>query len=67
MSGWKTVLFNGGLGIVALIAELLNYLSVFNWREVLPPEYAPGVILGIGVANIVLRHVTTGPAGWRQK
>ena len=66
MSGWKTILFNGGLGLLALLAELLAYFQAFNWREVLPPDLAPIVILGVGVANILLRHLTTGPAGWRK-
>lgn len=66
MSGWKTLLFNVGLAVLALVAELLAFFQAFDWREILPSDYAPFVILGIGIANILLRHVTSGPAGWRK-
>lgn len=64
MHGWKTFLFNGALGALALLAELMSYLSDVDWKEVVPPDAAPYVVLVIGMANIVLRHLTKGPAGW---
>ncbi|WP_417480768.1 hypothetical protein [Maricaulis maris] len=66
MSGWKTFLFNGGIGALILAAELLDHLALVDWREILPEGTAPLVVLLIGIGNILLRHVTRGPAGWRR-
>lgn len=66
MSGWKTLFFNGGVGVVALLAELANNLDIVDLREVLPVQATPIAAIGIGVANIVLRHITNSPAGWRK-
>lgn len=66
MSGWKTFLFNGAIGLVALLGELLAYFSTIDWKLILPPEQVPFVLLGIGAVNILLRHVTTGRAAWRK-
>ncbi|ADZ71339.1 hypothetical protein [Polymorphum gilvum] len=65
MTGWKTLLFNGGLAALVLAAEILDHLAVVDWRQIVPPGAAPLVVLAIGLANIMLRHVTHGPAGWR--
>jgi hypothetical protein len=66
MPGWKTLLFNGGIGAAVLAGQLLSYFEAVDWSVLLPPDIAPYAVLGIGIANIVLRHVTGGPAGWRQ-
>ncbi|NBN62882.1 hypothetical protein [Pannonibacter tanglangensis] len=66
MSGWRTLLFNGGLGLAALIGQVLDQMSVIDWTAVLPPDWVPVVLFAVGVANVALRHVTTGPAGWRR-
>ena len=65
MSGWKTLAFNGSVGLAAVLAELLSYVSSMDWQEILPPEMVPHAVLAMGIANIVLRHVTHGPAAWR--
>lgn len=65
-SGWRTVALNAALGILAVGVELLSYLAVFDWRSILPPEKAPYVILGVGVANIALRAFTDGRMGERR-
>ncbi|MBO0345187.1 hypothetical protein [Roseibium limicola] len=64
MQGWKTFVFNGAMGFVAILAELMSYLTDLDWKQLVPPESAPYVVLSIGVANILLRHMTSGPAGW---
>lgn len=65
MRGWKTLVVNGVIGGAVLAVDLLTYLGAADWGAVLPPERAAMVVLVIGLANIVLRHVTSGPAGWR--
>ncbi|MEP0234136.1 hypothetical protein [Roseibium sp.] len=67
MSGWKTLLFNGGVGILVAIAQLVEHVSVVEWSEILPADMTPWVIIAIGIINILLRHVTRGAAGWKVK
>ncbi|GAA0784107.1 hypothetical protein E1180_09360 [Roseibium denhamense] len=66
MHGWKTLVFNGTVGLTALCAEVLSYLEAADWHSVLPEGQAALVIAALGFANILLRHVTTGPAGWKR-
>lgn len=48
----KTVWLNS----LATLIEVANYVSPF-----IPPQYHAAVVAGIGVANVVLRSVTTQP------
>ncbi|WP_420411266.1 hypothetical protein [Roseibium sp.] len=66
MRGWKTLALNGAVGAAVVLLEMLTFLGAADWKAILPPERAALVMLGIGLANIVLRHVTSGPAGWRK-
>lgn len=63
LKGWRTVLVNIAFAAFAAAAELLSYLAIFDWRSVLPPEYAPYVVLSVNVLNIVLRASTTSRVG----
>lgn len=65
MRGWKTLVLNGLVGCAILAIELLTFAGAADWQAILPPERAAIVVLSVGVANIFLRHVTSGPAGWR--
>lgn len=60
--GWRTILINLVMAIGFALAEIMAYLSIVDWREFIPPEYAPWVVVGINLLNIILRHVTTKPA-----
>lgn len=66
MEGWKTLVFNGAIGLLVIVKELVTYTSGFDWSAILPHQTAEMVILGLGIANILLRHVTVGSAGWRK-
>lgn len=61
MTGWKTIVTN-------LIALLASCLLVFGIE--LSPEdqaaLASGLTVLITVANLVLRHFTTTPPGYKQ-
>lgn len=67
MRGWKTLVLNSVVGLGVVVLEILTFLNAADWHALLPPERAALVILGTGVANILLRHVTSGPAGWRRE
>jgi hypothetical protein len=59
MKGWRT------LGLNAAVA-LLGVAQATNWTDVLGSNSAAGwVVTGIGVANMVLRSLTTTPVGKR--
>ncbi|WP_029060256.1 hypothetical protein [Stappia stellulata] len=66
MHGWKTLLLNlaAAVGIIAL--EVLRYLADVDWSAHLSPPTALWLVVGVNVANIVLRHVTSGPPAWRR-
>ncbi|MTI43709.1 hypothetical protein JM93_01594 [Roseibium hamelinense] len=65
MRGWKTAVLNGSvLGLMGL-GEVLAHLAGVNWHQILPDGIAGLVVVGLGAANLVLRHMTDSPAGWR--
>ncbi len=66
MRGWKTLAVNLAIGGGVLVIELLTFFGAADWHSILPPDRATLVVLVLGVANILLRHVTSGPAGWRR-
>ncbi len=63
MKGYRTILINFALASLALAAEITSWLTAFDWAAWLPPQYALWVIVGVNIANIVLRFVTTTPVG----
>ncbi len=57
MKGWRT------LGVNAAVA-LLGVAQATNWTDVLGSSSTAGwVVTGVGVANMVLRSLTTTPVG----
>lgn len=66
MKGFRTLITNFSFAILALLAETLAFLDVFDWKAVLPPDYAPWAILVIGLLNIWLRFITKTPVGRKQ-
>lgn len=65
-SGWKTFPFNSLVGFSVIALQISDYLDKFPWPDVLPPREAGWVALALGIINILLRHWTVGPAGWRK-
>ena len=63
MKGYRTILINFALAVLALAAEIASWLTTFEWAAWLPPQYAPWAIITVNVANITLRFVTTTPVG----
>lgn len=66
MNGWKTLAFNGAVGIASLGGRVLDQLEVIDWSKILPGGWGPFAVMAIGLINILLRHVTTEPAAWRK-
>lgn len=64
--GWRSWVFNGiSIALVALGA-MLELASGFEWKEILPPNVAPWVVMGIALANVGLRAVTTTRVGMKR-
>ncbi|MCA1297546.1 lysozyme [Stappia indica] len=66
MRGWKTLVLNGLAAGAALLLECLHYLAGVDWTSHLAPQSALWVVIALNLGNILLRHVTDGPAGWRR-
>lgn len=66
MRGWKTLLLNLAATASVVLLEILRYLADVDWSAHLPPQAALWAVVGVNVANIVLRHVTAGPPAWRE-
>jgi hypothetical protein len=56
LKGYKTVIFNSATALAALA----QYADLV---QVVAPEYVPLVLLVVGIANLVLRYLTTTPIG----
>lgn len=50
-------------GILPYLADTFSYLNGLDWRQYITPEYAPVLMIGIGVVFVILRKMTTGPVG----
>lgn len=61
--GWRTRFFNWSAGGLAGAHVLLEQLQELPWSEALPPQIYLAVMVGITIANWVLREVTTTPPG----
>lgn len=59
MKGFKTLIAGG---LVALLG-VLETLDVTNILGLIPDQYDPLVVSGVGFLMIVLRLVTKGPVG----
>ena len=61
MKGWRT------LGLNAAVA-LLGVAQATNWTDVLGSSASAGwIVTGVGIANMLLRSVTTTPIGQRSQ
>ena len=57
MKGWRT------LGLNAAVA-LIGVAQATNWTDVFGSSASAGwIVTGVGIANMVLRSVTTTPVG----
>ncbi len=56
MRGYRTILVN-------LLLTVLPILELTELINVLPPEWLPWYALGMALANMLLRSITTTPVG----
>ena len=66
MKGYKTLAFNGGLGFLVILAQVITEFGYSpELQFFVTEELTPYIMLAILAANIVLRVVTTTPVGKR--
>ena len=56
LKGWRTIAFN-------VLAAVLPIVELTELRAVMPDAWLPWYALGVALANMALRYVTTGPVG----
>ena len=56
LKGYKTIIFN----VATIVVALSEMTDLFN---VIAPGSGPIILLAVGIANLVLRYLTTTPIG----
>lgn len=64
MRGWRTLALNLATGLAVIAAEMAGFLAGVDWAAALGPREALWLVVAVNLANIALRHLTRGPAGW---
>lgn len=59
LKGWRTIAFN----VLSILAVVVAYLDASDLKTILPDHWGAYAALGIGVANVILRTVTTTTVG----
>jgi len=66
MKGYRTMAFNGGLGFLVILAQVITEFGYSPELQFFATEeLMPYIMLAILAANIVLRVVTSTPVGKR--
>jgi len=67
LKGWKTFLINTFSiwlsAILWVLPDILTHVTAFPVSQFVPTQYAPYVVLGLGLANLIVRKFTDGPPG----
>ena len=67
LKGWRTIVLNaavaGFAGVAPLLSEVLPFLQGLDWTKYVTENAVPWVMLGVGLAGIILRYATSGPVG----
>jgi hypothetical protein len=67
LKGWKTVIIGAAVGLPLVLLEILEQLQVVNPSSVLPEPWGQRAALAISLLMILLRLVTTGSVGAKDK
>lgn len=61
--GWRTLIFNGLVGLVPLGVAILDAFGAMDWTKLVDERTAAAISLAVALANIVLRFATSTPVG----
>jgi hypothetical protein len=56
MKGYRTIIAN-------ILFAILPIIELTEFRNVLPPDWLPYYALGVVLANMALRYITSTPVG----
>ena len=63
LKGWKTIIIGSLAAAPLALLQIAEQLSLIDPKAILPDPWGARVALGLAVAMILLRLVTTGPVG----
>lgn len=66
LKGWRTVIIGTIVGLPLLLLQLLEAFQVIDPKDILPEPWGTRVALGLSVAMILLRLITSGPVGAKE-
>lgn len=67
VKGWKTIVVAALVGVPMAVLEILEQLQLVDPVTVLPEPWGQRVALMLSIAMILLRLVTTGSVGAKDK
>ena len=72
LKGWKTFLINTFSiwlsAILWILPDAITFLNTGVAIPLVPAEFAPWVVVGLGIANLIVRKFTDSPPGaWAGK
>ena len=63
LKGWKTVAWNSVVAVSGILLVLADQLQTVDWSRVFTPTVCGMIVVGLSVAAILLRLVTTTAIG----
>lgn len=67
VKGWKTIVVAALVGLPMAALEILEQLQLVDPSTILPEPWGQRVALALSIAMILLRLVTTGSVGAKEK
>ena len=67
IKGWKTIIVAALVGLPMAALEILEQLQLVDPSTILPEPWGQRVALALSIAMILLRLVTTGSVGAKDK
>jgi len=67
IKGWKTIVVAALVGLPMAVLEILEQLQLVDPSTILPEPWGQRVALVLSIAMILLRLVTTGSVGAKEK
>jgi hypothetical protein len=63
LKGWKTIVANAALGLPAALYGIYLSVGTVDFTPLIPAQYVAWFTVGWSLLGIILRVITTGPAG----
>ncbi len=63
LRGWKTIIWNGFVGVTPVVLVTLDKLQTVNLEQYMTWWMAIGVGFVVSAVGVWLRYITTGPVG----